>query len=450
MATPLAKGRLTWALGIEDTCVYPPGRYSMFALDEHALTDHDRRWREDLTAARDLGATAIRYGASWPLAHPAPGRFDWAALDKRLEYAAGLGLTVIADLVHYGTPTWLERAFADPGYVEAVTAFAGAFAERYRGLVEHITPLNEPVTTASFSGLRGVWPPATIGWDGWTAVTLNIAEGIAQSSAAIKAANPGATLIHVEAASLYSADTPTQDDEAAQLSHLGFLPTDLITGRVNSGHLLHDWLIRHGADGRRLEKLHASPAFIDLLGVNYYPDLTPRRITLAPDGRSEPVQLAHNLWTTGLEASVRAFARYGLPVMISETSIEGDDQLRSSWLRDSVRAVLSLIADGIDIRAYTWWPFFDFVDWSYASGGVNIEEFEIPHDVEAARLAAHRGPTPVPKEPFLRRMGLMRLEDAADGALTLHPTAAAREYAWFAGMTGTEAGGEEEEAASSA
>ena len=54
---------------------------------------------------------------------------------ERLQYAGDLGLTIVADLVHYGTPTWLDDSFADIGYPDAIAEFAGAFAARYRGLV---------------------------------------------------------------------------------------------------------------------------------------------------------------------------------------------------------------------------------------------------------------------------------------------------------------------------
>jgi beta-glucosidase/6-phospho-beta-glucosidase/beta-galactosidase len=431
VTTPFTHGTLTWALGIEDTCVYPPSRYQAFVLDEHALTGHDDRWRDDLRAARDLGATAIRYGAAWPLANPGPGRYDWAQLDERRGYAAGeLGLTVVADLVHYGAPTWLEGSFADPRYPQAVADFAGAFAARYRGLVDCGTPLNEPLTTASFAGLRGIWPPALTGWRGWTEVVVNNADGIARSSAAVAAANPAATMVHVEAASLYTPGAPEVRQAAERLSRLGFLPTDLVLGTVSPEHALYGWLVSQGADEERLERLAAQPARVDVLGINYYPDLSPRRLTASDVLSSGLAQEAHNLWTEGLETSVRAFAdRYGLPMLITETSIEGDDVVRTSWLRSSVAAVRDLMAAGLDIRGYTWWPFFDFVDWSYASRGVNVEEFEVAAEVLAARQAAFADPGRVAKTPFLRRMGLVRLDEDDEGGLTLHPTRAAAEFA---------------------
>ena len=443
MTSAFTPGHLAWGLGIEDTCVYPPSRYGMFTLDEHALTGHDRRWRDDLRAARDLGATVLRYGAAWPLANPAAGAFDWDALDERLEFAAGrLGLTVVADLVHYGTPAWLDGSFADPRYPEAIAAFAGAFAERYRGLVEHVTPLNEPLTTASFSGLRGIWPPALTGWRGWTEVTVNLAEGIALTSAAVAAANPSAVVVHVEAASHYTPGTPELRETSELLGRLGFLPTDLATGRVTPSHELYGWLVDHGTSPARLAALVAAPARIDLLGVNYYPDLTPRLITAHGADDGEAKQVTHNLWTDGLEASVRAFAgRYGLPLLVTETSIEGDDDLRTAWLRSSAEAVRGLVAAGVDVRGYTWWPFFDFVDWSYASGGVNVEEFAIPDDVLDARLSAQAAPGRVPKTPFLRRMGLIGLDERPDGTLSLRRTPAAAQFAALAGgdTTGEEA-----------
>ncbi|MBT2502256.1 family 1 glycosylhydrolase [Curtobacterium sp. ISL-83] len=412
-----------WIAGIEDTCVYPPDRFAMAPLDEHDLTEHTERWRDDLDAVLDLGVTALRYGVRWPLVHLAPGVFDWAELDERLAYATGLGLTVIADLVHYGTPTWLDGSFADPRYVDAIAEFSAAFATRYAGIVDHLTPLNEPLTTASFAGLRGVWPPALTGWGGWTTVTLAIAEGITAATEAIRAANPDAVIVHVEAGTLVSTQDAALDDHARLLRDLGWLPTDLMLGRVGEDHPMWSWMRDHGAPEDRLRRLHNEPARIDVLGVNYYPDLTPRTLVLR---QGTVVQDAHDLWTSGLRAVVVGFAeRYGLPIIVTETSIEGTDDVRADWVTDSAEALRELADEGIDVRGSTWWPVFDFVDWSYASGGRNVEEFGVPDDVVAERRAAAASGA---KTPYLRRMGLIRLEEQSDGSLERVETAAATRF----------------------
>lgn len=430
-------GSMTWLLGIEDTCVYPPARFEMAPLDEHELTEHTLRWREDLDAVRDLGATAIRYGVGWPLVHTAPGVFDWSALDERLRYAAGdLGLTVIADLVHYGTPTWLEGSFADPGYPSAIAEFAAAFAARYRGVVEHLTPLNEPVTTASFCGLRGVWPPALTGWDGWTAVTLGIVEGIRRTVAAARAANPDVVIVHVEASALYEASVPSLEEHADLLRSVAALPTELLLGLVDTAHPMHGWLLDQGADAAVLESFRSAVPRVDLLGVNYYPDLTPRVLVEGPaDAGGSVEQVAVNRWADGLRDRLTHFAdRFGVPLLVTETSIEGTEAVRAEWLAESARAVLDLRDEGLDIRGYTWWPLLDFVDWSYASGGRNVEEFLLAPEGPGERSATAEvfGDVSQGKSAFLRRMGLLALVEQEDGGLRRAPTVASSAFAALA------------------
>lgn len=422
-------GAFTWALGIEDTCVYPRVNDQASPLDEHKLTQHDRRWREDLELASSLGATAVRYGASWPLIHIAPETFDWEQMDSVVAFAAELELTIVADLVHYGCPTWLPGSFLDPGFPPALGRFAAAFAARYRGRVNHITPLNEPITTASFSGLRGVWPPYGQGWDTWVAVTMNIAEAVAAAERAIHAANPCAVVVHVEAALLYETHELELQPEVDHLTELAQLPLDLVTGKVDRKHSLHDWLVGHSADPARIAALVQSPARIDILGVNYYPNLSPRELVLHDGGSA---QVAIDRGGDGLRRVLGSMAaRYGLPVAITETSIEGDDATRSNWLSEAVACAVQLRCEGIDLRGLTWWPLFDFVDWSFTAGGASVEEFLVSDSESASATYTVQQPLGDPAdgvEPFLRRMGLVRLQANAGGGLDRVATSSAKAF----------------------
>jgi beta-glucosidase len=416
-----------WMLGIEDTSVYPPPDSGMANLDEFELTGHSALWRDDLLAVSRLGATGLRYGVNWPLVHLAPGVFDWSVLDERLNFAVNdLGLLVIADMVHYGTPTWLDGSFADPRYPEVVAEFCGAFAARYRGLVDHITPLNEPLTTASFCGLRGVWPPALEGWEGWTRVTLGIAAGIRRSIDAIRAANPEAVIVHVEASSLYESPHEHLAAEVLHLSDLALLPTDLLLGRVDGEHPMREWLIDYGAPVAVLDGFLVDPPRIDLLGVNYYPDLTPRVLRALGE---EVHQHTTNGWTVGLRSVIEHLAQhYGLPMVITETSIEGDESVRQSWLEDSTATVRELRREGVDLRGYTWWPLMDFVDWSFASNGRNVEEFVLDPATTSGAASERFAVVTDSVTPFLRRMGLLSLNESATGTLLRMDTAAAAAY----------------------
>jgi beta-glucosidase/6-phospho-beta-glucosidase/beta-galactosidase len=343
-----------------------------------------------------------------------------------------LGLAVVADLVHYGTPRWITQSFTDPRYPAAIASFAAAFAERYRDHVKHFTPLNEPVTTASFCGLRGVWPPALSGWDGWVAVAVPMALGMVRATHAIRRVQPDAVIVHVEAATLINTDDPNLQEHAALLRAIGWLPTDLILGRVNHEHPMWSWLRDQGAAEADLEYLIAHAAAPDVIGVNYYPDLTPRRLE---EVEGHVVQVSHDRGVAGLREAILGFAsRYGLPLAITETSIEGDDGVRETWLRQSVDAARQLVSEGVDLRGYTWWPLFDL---SWAAAGANVEEFAVV--LVGADGSTSVGPAPSLGDPadgktaFLRRMGLVRLEETVDGRLDRVPTSAAETYQRLSG-----------------
>ena len=96
------------------------------------------------------------------------------------------------------------------------------------------------------------------------------------------------------------------------------------------------------------------------LGVNYYPGFSTVRFD--EDGTAVPVEAG----TAGLEDLVRTYeARYGLTMMVTETSRGGPIDERREWLAQSLAAVERMRADGVDLVGYTWFPFVSLFDWSY-------------------------------------------------------------------------------------
>jgi beta-glucosidase len=369
-------GAFLWATGIEDTFV-PQARPGLRPLDEYELMGHYEHWREDLALARELGVQAIRWGIPWYRVEPRPGQFDWGWTDKALPYIAEeLGIKVILDLMHYGTPLWLERSFVAPDYPRRVAAYAGAVAERYRGLIHSYTPLNEPLVNADYCGRRGVWPPYLRGDRGYLGVMINLARGMLATADALAAADPGAPLVHVEAAGLgrvaHEALRPIADEE--QLRR--FLALDLITGRVTADHGLFPWLLRNGVSVTDLRELAARPLALDLLGLNFYPQWSTRRYGLDRAGRLADTAAEQD--GAGFAELIRLYhERYGAPIMITETSAMGDHELRSSWLQASLAAIKGLRAQGVPVLGYTWFPLFTMVDWRYRHGREPKERYYI-------------------------------------------------------------------------
>src|SRR5688572_4622690 len=278
-----------WAVGIENTFV-PHTRAGHRRLDEYELMDHYRLWRQDLDLAADLGISAIRYGIPWYRVNPRPGVFDWSWTDPVLEYLVTVkGLTPIVDLMHYGTPLWLDNHFVNASYPRRVAEYAAAFAERYGSLVRFYTPLNEPGVTASYCGRDGRWPPYLSGDDGYVKVLLSLAKGMARTAEALRTVRADAVLVHVEDVGLERPGAPGLEAAADAAQGRRLLPLDLACGRVVAGHPWFDWLVEHGATEPELHALAAQAPRWDVLGVNFYPWSNRRLVRRRRDGRVRAV-----------------------------------------------------------------------------------------------------------------------------------------------------------------
>jgi beta-glucosidase len=310
-----------------------------------------------------------------------------------VERMAELGLVCIVDLIHYGTPLWLENSFLHPDYPKRVADYAAAAADRYRDLLHVWTPLNEPAVNAEYCGEKGLWPPYLMGQSGFTAVLAQLAEGICRTQAAIAATQPDASFVHVDAGFRYEgADAPMPLDV---LLRRRFLALDLVTGRVDRTHPLAGWLAGNGFPEERLAWLGDHAVRPDVVGVNYYPAFTTVRYDAA--GQAHPVEAG----TAGLEDLIRLYDdRYGLPVMVTETSRAGTVQERRAWLRDSLACVEALRAQGIPLVGYTWFPFIALVDWLYRESCAPVDDWLMQMgQVDLARIpgggALERRPTPL-------------------------------------------------------
>ena len=365
--------KFMWCVGVEDTFI-PQTRPGMRALDEYELMDHYRLWKSDFDLAADLGVSHMRWGVPWYRVNPEPGKFDWKWIDEILEYlVVKKGIQPVIDLMHYGTPFWLENSFLNASYPERVADYAFAFASRYKDLVRFYTPLNEPTVNAEFCGKRGEWPPYLVGNDGYVKLLLPVVRGTVLSARAIREADTDAVLIQVEAlGKAWTKDErlTTAVKNWCEDRYLGF---DLMTGCFSSHSHLFGFLQQHGVTDQDLSWFQKHAISPDVLGVNFYP-ISGGEFVMSDDGT--PVM------KIGLKAEVlgevlqAAWERYHLPLMVTEsgiTALQMDERKR--WMDGTVAATRQAISAGIPVLGYTWWPLFDMADWAYRLGTKPITSY---------------------------------------------------------------------------
>lgn len=391
-----------WASGVEDTFV-PQTRPGHRALDEYELIGHYQHWRADLALARQLGVQAIRWGVPWYRVEPLPGEFDWRWTDEVIPYIVEeLGITPIVDLMHYGCPFWLRREFASDDYPRAVAAYAAAFARRYGRLARWYTPLNEPIVNALMCGQRGLWPPYLRGDGGYVRIMIQLVKGILRTVAAIKEADPGATMVHVEATGLSRAARADLEVLAAEDQRRGFLCYDLLTGRVTPDHPLFGWLLRSGANPDNLAAFARDPLQLDVLGLNFYPQWSTQQI--AVDARGRLTYRAAEKDGAGFAKLIADYyERYKAPVIVTETSAKGSQSVRSRWLAASVAAIRQLRESGVPVLGYTWFPMFTMIDWRYRFGREPLEKYRLDLGLYALDEGAEGRWRPTPLVEELQR-----------------------------------------------
>lgn len=74
----------------------------------------ETRWAQDAALMREAGLTHVRIGEfAWAQLEPAPGRFDWAWLDRAIETLHAAGLRVVLGTPTATPPKWLVDAHAE-------------------------------------------------------------------------------------------------------------------------------------------------------------------------------------------------------------------------------------------------------------------------------------------------------------------------------------------------
>jgi dTDP-4-dehydrorhamnose reductase len=338
--------------------------------DQSRLTGHDDRI-EDLERFAALGLKALRYPLLWERAGPdRPGDYDFSWSDPRVVEMERLGIRPILGLLHHGSGPHYT-SLIDPDLPRHFADYARAVAERYPH-VEDWTPVNEPLTTARFTGLYGHWYPH--GRDEGSFLTCLVTEIEATIAAmrAVRQVNGHARLIQTDdLGDTYG--TPELADMIAHYNARRWLGWDLLTGKVDHSHYYWPMISAAGlAD--RVKAISDDPCPPDIIGVNHYVTsdrFVDHRLELYPDLKKPEVGF-HDFTASrimdpappGLESVLRqAWERYGIPVAVTESHLGCTREEQMRWLAESWATCQRLVSDGVDVRALTAWALLGNFDW---------------------------------------------------------------------------------------
>lgn len=330
----------------------------------------------DLDLFAGLGIRALRYPVIWDMLEndPAAG-IDWSFPDERLPRLRELGVRPIASLVHHGSgPRHAPVASAE--FAPGLARFARAVAGRYPW-IDAYTPVNEPLTTARFCGLYGLWHPH--GYDNrlFVRILANECRGIVLAMREIRKINPKAQLIQTDDLGLVHS-TPKLAYEANFENHRRWLGWDLVCGKVGRGHPLWPFLRICGLSEKELFWFLENPCPPDVIGINYYPtsdrflDENRDQYANAPVGSNgreiyadvESVRVRPQA-PGGFHARLmEAWTRYRLPLAITESHLGCTREEQIRWFAQSWKAAERARHDGAEVRAVTAWSLLGSFNWN--------------------------------------------------------------------------------------
>lgn len=344
--------------------------------DQIAETGHFERLG-DLAAIAALGIRTLRYPIVWETISPDhPDIQDWRWHDERLAELRRLNITPIAGLIHHGSGPHYT-SLVDPHFPELLVQHAERVARRYPWL-RMFTPVNEPLTTARFSGLYGHWYPHGKDVRTFLHALVSQCKAVVLSMQAIRRIIPDAVLVQTEDLGK-TFSTPMLQYQADHENERRWLSLDLLCGRVDPTHSWYRTFLDVGITADTLDFFIRAQCAPDIIGINHY--LTSERFLdhridhypeyhKAGNGKhhyadAEAVRIELPDGETGPYARLReAWERYRLPMAVTEAhhGCSRDEQVR--WLMEVWNAACQLKSEGADIRAVTVWSMLGAVDWN--------------------------------------------------------------------------------------
>ncbi|WP_437610652.1 beta-glucosidase [Erwinia sp. V71] len=298
---------------------------------------HDMLLDNDYAALATHHLHTARDGARWYLIEQQPGEYDWSTFMPMLHAAERHDVEIIWELAHFGYPAHLD--IWQPQFIDSFARFARAMAEVMRD-EGHTQPFFTPVNQISFWS----WAGAEVAWlnPNSSARAKDLKRQLVRASLAamdaIRDVLPEARfvltdpLVHIAAA-----DASEATIEEAQRQHLAqFEAWDMLSGRLHP-------------------ELGGDPRYLDIIGVNYYPDNQ-------WFSNGEPLTQEQPAWRPLSQLLEEVWLRYQRPLLLAETGAEGD--ARAGWLRSVMEQVNITLENGVPLEGVSLYPVAEYPSWA--------------------------------------------------------------------------------------
>jgi beta-glucosidase/6-phospho-beta-glucosidase/beta-galactosidase len=306
-------------------------------------TYHLERIDADYENLARFGIRTVREGIRWSHVEKQPYRYDFSVVAMMMDAARKHGIQQIWDICHFGFPDDLSPLH--PHFTARFAALCGAFVQYYREreplntLI--VTPVNEVSFLSWLGGEAGGTSPYCTG-QGWP-VKYALMRAYIQGIKTMRSIDHNIRILTTEplvniVPPLYA--TMLETEQARSANSDQFQSLDILAGKI-------------------CPELGGSPDMLDLLGFNFYYN---NQWVL---GFSEFLPWVNDLnddrWKPLSDLLMTAYARYGRPIVITETSHPGED--RPLWIEFIGQQCRKVLSTGVPLLGVCLYPVIDRPDW---------------------------------------------------------------------------------------
>lgn len=328
------------------------------------MTGHPDYLAQDYDLALKSGMKTVREGIQWSIAEKEAGKYDFSYLLKAQTIAKEKGMQIIWDICHFGYPsdlTPLHPLFASR-FASFCRAFTLFFKEHFPGERLIVIPINE-VSFISWLGgdVRGTSPYCfNLGFD----CKYHLMKAFIAGTKEIKDVMPEALIMTSEPLISIVAEDPVNAGPALGNHEAQFQSMDILTGRI-------------------CPELGGSPDYPDIMGLNYYfMNQWTLEHHVALDWKEEIPG-----WRPLSDLLKEVHERYGLPMVITETSHPTED--RALWIKKASREIARAIELPLPLLGTCIYPFIDRPDWDDTDHWHHSGVYDI-HDLDTLeRVPCH-------------------------------------------------------------
>ncbi len=331
--------------------------------------------KSDVEHIAELGIKALRFPILWESHQPNSETqvIDWSRTMTELEKLRSFEIIPIAGLIHHGSGPKFTSLEADY-FPEAFAVYSRKVASQFPW-IEYYTPINEPLTTARFSGLYGFWYPHHQNEKSFIRMLLNELKATVLSMKEIRRINPGAKLVQTEdLTKTHSTDLLAYQADFENKRR--WITYDILCGKLNEEHFFWNYLIGLGVKEKQLQFFLDNPCPPDIAGFNYY--VTSERY-LDEKLENYPINIhgGNGIHTYADVAAVRvikmaglksllreAWERFRIPMALTEVHIHCTREEQLRWLIEAWDNCCELKKEGINIKAVTAWSLLGAYDWN--------------------------------------------------------------------------------------